>query len=49
MLLIDTWGSPGDANNEEALFTRSSMETKCPIVITVTNIRSMGSPTGAQQ
>lgn len=26
MLLIDTWGSPGDANNEEALFTRSSAE-----------------------
>lgn len=46
MLLIATWGSLGDANNEEALFTISSTETKCPIVITVTAISSASSQTG---
>lgn len=46
MLLIDTWGSPGDANNEEALFTISSTETKYPIVITVTTISSTSSQAG---
>lgn len=33
MLLIDTWGSLGDDAREEALYTRKSMGTKCPIVI----------------
>lgn len=46
MLLIDTWGSLGDANNEEALFTLSSTGRKYPIVITDTAIRSTSSQTG---
>lgn len=46
MLLIDTWGSLGDANNEEALFTISGTETKYPIVITVTAISSTSSQRG---
>lgn len=46
MLLIDTWGSLGDALNEEVLFTISSMETKYSIVITVSAISRTSSQTG---
>lgn len=51
MLLIDTWGSLGDAAREEALYTRRSMGTKCPIVIAAAAVSSSssggtGSPMG---
>ena len=46
MLLIDTWGSLGDALNEKALFTISNTETKYSIVITVTAISRTSSQTG---
>lgn len=46
MLLIDTWGSLGDAAREEALYTRRSMGTKCPIVTAAAGSGSTGSPMG---
>lgn len=49
MLLIDTWGSLGDASREEVLYTRRSMGTKCLIVIAAAGVssRSSGDGTGS--
>lgn len=47
MLLTHTWGSRGDVNKEEALFTKRTTDTKCPIVVAVAASGSSGSLTGA--
>lgn len=40
MLLMDTWGSQGDANNKGVLFTVSNMGTKQLVAIRVPAISS---------